>query len=344
MIHALERSLVSRWPNVFSGEIRTAFRLLLRGFAWRREPTEVKGKRPDFMTLGRGLMWVEVKEIDQPPSQNLLGRAHEDLKERLESVDGNYGVQAWVTEEFDPRIARQAVGLLRRELQDGLDDQEQLVIAVPAGEYSSDVVELTWTSNRGRPIRFVTFDNEGSGYGCPSLAVPSDWIDEVEISNDQGSRTTEAFKIISDADSNALTFWVNAAEGHVGLGGVGSAEATQLNTVDRLRRNIEKAAKQLKSGQAHKNAPGIVEIYNDHLPANRDEVFAACFGDLNALFDSSTDHVSQFYGMNGVFRPNKNTAVSAVVYRSVIFEHVTVVNPHARFPVSRRWLDGEVVT
>lgn len=288
-------------------------------------------------------MWVEVKDIDSPPSQQTLDIAAEELRGRLDSLPGNYGVQAWVTSGFDARAAKLAVRILKQELERGLDPSEQLLIAVPSGSYTQDAVQIRWTSVTGASIRFVTIDNNQAGYGCPGMAAPNDWTDDVEFTDENGTQLIEAFKVISDSDPNTLTFWVSPAGQHVGLGGVGSAQATQLNTIDRIRRCIDKAAKQIKSGQFHKEAPGVVEIYNDHLPANREQIYAACFGDLTCAFNPSLKNVSSFYGMNGAFRANNNTSVSAVIYRSRLFKSVSVINSFAKFPVAERWLDGDVI-
>src|SRR5207245_356384 len=55
------RKLISAWRQVATTERRTAWSLLRRGFLYWREPALIReGQKPDYLTFGRGRMWVEV--------------------------------------------------------------------------------------------------------------------------------------------------------------------------------------------------------------------------------------------------------------------------------------------
>jgi hypothetical protein len=85
-------------------------------------------------------------------------------------------------------------------------------------------------------------------------------------------------------------------------------------------------------------------LYNDHLGGgDHTDIFRACFGDLTVIVrPQGGGSSSSFYGRNGVLRPNKNTAVSAIEYRSRIYPTACLINPFALYPIKRSWLTGTV--
>lgn len=85
-------------------------------------------------------------------------------------------------------------------------------------------------------------------------------------------------------------------------------------------------------------------MYFDHLGGGQhDDLMRACFGDLTYLIDTVTKTLRDgHYGLNGAFRPNKNTAVSAIVYRSRRYPTLSLVNPYGRYPINPKWLPGRV--
>lgn len=66
-------AIAKNWVRFATGERRTAWHLLRKGFFHRQEPRFVVGRKPDSLTFGRGRMWVEVKSLDPPMSQELIG-------------------------------------------------------------------------------------------------------------------------------------------------------------------------------------------------------------------------------------------------------------------------------
>jgi hypothetical protein len=87
----------------------------------------------------------------------------------------------------------------------------------------------------------------------------------------------------------------------------------------------------------------VIVIYNDSLGGMPQDLLVACLGDITVPVDEFTLEAGPgFYGNNGLFRPGRNTAISAVTIRSRNFESLSVVNRHASLEVSPAWLGGKV--
>ena len=155
-----------------STEHRTALRLLTLGFLWRNEPQFVVGRKPDFLTFGRGRMWVEVKALDPPPSQALLGFAHDDLKERFDKLDGDYAIDAWVSHDFNQNAAKRAIKSLRKRLVKGLDAAQNLYIGIPSGGYEKSDSLIEFTDTKNKQITLVSPRSKSSTYSCPPGTEP----------------------------------------------------------------------------------------------------------------------------------------------------------------------------
>lgn len=331
------------WLKITTSERRTAFYLLLRGFCWRVEPKFVVGRKPDFITFGRGRMWVEVKALDPPASRTLLGFAHDDLKKRLEKLNDDYAVDAWVSSGFDQRASKRSIRSLRRQLTVGLDTVRDVYIGIPSANYEKEDVTIEFVSRSGRQICLICPRSTSGSYSCPPGIEPNDWTQDIDI-NDGGSiRTLPASKILSATDRDRLSLRVVPTPLHVGLASVGNSEVVNVNTVDKFRQRITDAAIQLKNGQRYLAVPGVVVIYNDSLGGRPQDLLIACLGDITVPVDGLTLEAGPgFYGNNGIFRAGRNTGISATTVRSRLFETVSVVNSHAAFEVNTSWLAGKV--
>lgn len=288
-------------------------------------------------------MWVEVKALDAPASQSLLGFAQTELKTRLAKLEGKYAIDAWVTSDFDHGAAKRAIQILRRQLTAGLDPNRRLYIGVPSGTMGKGDVSIEWTDGHGNPVRLVSARSTGDSYCCPPGAEPSSWVDEISVQVEGAVKSYPAFKVLSSTDRGKLSLRVIPNPQHVGLASVGNAQASNVTTVEKMRRRIADAGGQVRNGQRYLEIPSLVVIYNDSLGGDQRDLLIACLGDYTVPIDNSTLELGQgFYGDNGVFRPGKNTAVSAVMSRSRLFGTVTMVNPYAAFEIDPSWLPGKV--
>lgn len=325
-----------------TAEHRTAISLRRRGFLYEREPPLIlKGKKPDFLTHGRGRMWVEVKALDPPESQTLLGVAFAELKPRLAAISGACRVDAQVSDAFDQRAAVLAVRILERQLAHMVDG-EVFYVGIPHDPVKRSFVTLQYATDDGI-VRVFSPRSESGTYGYPRWAEPATWSETTTLRD--GDKVTQgpAYKILHTSEPSAVMLRVERQAIHRGLCGVIAAEASNVKTVGQLRERIELAAAQIRNGQKYLSAPGVATMYADHLGADHSELFRACLGDITIGIDRVTLKAdAPFLGRNGVMRPNKNTAVSAVTYCSRQFPTITLLNPYAAQKIDATWLAGTV--
>lgn len=313
----LRRILVVAWREFATAERRAAWHLLARGFLYSREPASLKGQKPDFLTYGRGRMWVEVKAFDPPVSHTLLDTAWQELAKRFAKFTRRCRVDGWIAPGFDAGIAKRVTHLLSQELRSGLPSDREIYIAVPSGDIDRRVMRLCWTSRCG-VVQMVTFRSIAERYGYPPAAEPDDWTANLQIIEGDAILQRRAFKVLDARRPARVLLRVEKSTEERVLCSLGNAEMQTVMTVDRLRDVIDYANDQIKNGQKYRAIPGILVVYFDHLTGgDHGDVLRACLGDLTISIDPDTNAISDtFYGRNGVFRPDKNTAISAITYRS----------------------------
>lgn len=344
-VSKLRRSVTIAWRAFASAERRTAGHLLARGFLYRREPTFVDGQKPDFLTFGRGSMWVEVKAFDPPVSQALLDAGWQELTERFARFAGQCRVDAWIGSGFDQQAAKQVTHLLAKEVKAGLPANREIYIAVPSGGIDKrTMVRLDWKGRQGTNVQMVALRSIDGTYGYPLDAEPSDWTADMNLVEEGLALQRPAFTVLKPLRPARVLLRVERSSEDRVLCSLGNAEVQDVKTVDRLRDVIDDANDQIKNGQRHRPLPGVLVVYFDHLGGgDHGDVLRACLGDLTVSIDRHANAISEtFYGRNGVFRPNKNTAISAIVYRSRHYSAMSLVNPYALYTVNRGWLDGVV--
>ena len=335
--------LGSFWQHIATSERRAALYLLRRGFLYHREPRFVVGRVPDFLTFGRGAMWVEVKSLDQPISQERIGAAYAELKRRFNQFRSKYRLDVWISASFSQRTAKKAQQLFSREVRNGRAEGAAWYAAIPERDTGTERIELRWT-HRGRSVRMVTLKSPSGVYACPPEAEPVEAMAEAEIEDDKTSARIPAYKVLSIQQVAPIMIRVEADPEGRGISSVGYANTEQDTTIDRLRRAIDDASEQLKNAQTFRKIPGVVQVFFDHLAGvGEGDILRACLGDLTIPIDMPSRVPGEaFYGANGILRPNKNTAISAVTYRPRFYQTISVINPWAASPISKEWVDGVV--
>lgn len=339
----LRRIFAYSWSKFATAERRTAWYLLRRGFLYLREPGFVVGRKPDFLTFGRGRMWVEVKSLDPPLSQEVIGNAISQLRQRFDGLRGSFRVDAWVSSSFDQRAAKMIQRLVQNEIRAGRAGGAAWYAAVPGEGALAGRAEIRWTDSRGRTVRMVTLKSAAEVYPYPLEAEPGGLTVDIQV-DDGVVNSLPAYQVLSVQNIAPVMIRIEERVGGRGIASVGGARAQADTTVDRLRRVIDDANDQLKNAQKFKKVPGLVEVFLDHLVgAGQSDVMRACFGDLSVPIDASSRMAGEaFYGENGILRANKNTAVSAVTCRSRHYGTVSVLNPWAAYPLPLQWVDGIV--
>lgn len=288
-------------------------------------------------------MWVEVKALDPPATQQLLDFGWTELRRRLTKFEGKCRVYAWIAPSFTTRTAKQVIHVLSRAVNSAFSPTCVLYVSVPDGEVAEDTVQMEWIGSGGTPVRMIALRSKVAVYNCPPAAEPEDWSSNVRITESTAS-LRPAFEVLSLKSAAPVTLRVTPDETGSVLASIGHAEAREVNTIERLRRVVNDANDQFKNALTYRELPGLLFIYFDYLGGgDYSDLMRACFGDLSVSIDQNTlKVVDTFYGSNGALRPNRNTAVSAIMYRSRHYPTVSLINPWARYPVSPSWLPGTV--
>jgi hypothetical protein len=289
-------------------------------------------------------MWAEVKALDPPMSQELIGSAYTELKRRLSQFSGSYRIDASISSAFNQGSAKKAERLLSSETKMGSVAEGVWYIAVPVEDVENQHVALKWIDRNGIAVRMASWKSRSGIYACPLEAQPGDWTADIQFGDGLSRTTIPAYKVLTIQIPPAVMLRVEADAAGRGLSSVSTAEAQTNTTVERLRRVIDDASDQIRNGQAYRSVPGIVNIFFDHLGGGgEDDILRACLGDLTIPIDVATRSAGEvFYGPNGILRPTKNSAVSAITYRSRFYPTVSFINPWATYAISRRWVDGTI--
>jgi hypothetical protein len=284
---AIRKAISECWSKVATAENRTALHLLRKGFLYCREPRFVVGRKPDFLTFGRGRMWIEVKSLDPPLSQEVIGKALVSLKQRFSDIRG-FRIDAWVSSAFDERAAKSIRRLVYNEIRAGRAAGAAWYASVPAERAENRRAEIRWCDTRRRPVRMVTWKSAADVYAYPPESEPGDLAANIQI-DDGVVQSLPAYQLLSVQIPTPIMLRIEASTGDHGIASVGSARAHADTTVDRLRRVIDDANDQLKNGQRFKKVPGVVEVFLDHLAgAGQSDVLRACLGDLTIPINASS--------------------------------------------------------
>jgi hypothetical protein len=105
-------------------------------------------------------------------------------------------------------------------------------------------------------------------------------------------------------------------------------------TPERIREQVKESNAQLKSGQSHRPGPGVCVIYHETLDfSGARHVAAALLGDIAIPIQKGGSLGQACFTRNGVLRPTKNRAVSAVRYVRTDDSTTTVINPWAAYAI-----------
>ncbi len=236
--------MILGWRDYATAERRTRWSLLRRGFLSRHHPDLIReGQKPDYLTFGRGRMWVEVKSLDPSPSHTLLGNASNDLRPRLAETGDPCVVDAQVSGRYERHAATIALAILKRELAN-VADGDVFYVGIPGdATRKAPLVTLEYASSSG-PVRMFAPRSTSGMYGYPRWEEPR-WIDQLTIRDAQSTRTARAYEVLHAWEPCVIMLRVERQPIHRGLGCVGNAEAQAVTTVSTLRERIEDAAHSL---------------------------------------------------------------------------------------------------
>jgi hypothetical protein len=309
----------------------------LRNLGYRPEPDPTwitHGKKPDFFCAGDPPVWVEVKTLDPPPELQRLDRSFQSLRSRCEALVGVTGnLYVTVGASLDGRAERWLVGDLEHR---HMTEDVEIVVAVPGDADYASSIRFDYEHREGS-IRQISVAAASDRYPFYPSLEPARWSDKVTITKADGQRDSrQLYDLLLDAVEPALIAWVLPSDSPLTVHGVGNTGMYGNRTPERIREQVKESNAQLKNGQSQRPGPGVCVIYHETLDhASARQLVAALLGDIAIPIQSDGRSLGQArFTRNGVWRPTKNRAVSAVRYVRTDDSITTVINPWARYAIN----------
>lgn len=312
--------------------------LQARGYTASRPTWLPRGRNPDFWaesaTLAPPHIWAEVKSIDPddstavlskfwpivssasiPPGLNGHGIVHIEPHASEQSV-------RWVLKMF----ARYAPNFSGKRVLLAFVQQSREGGVVRRAEVDAPVPEILWM--RGA----------SSGPLHPPLGVCENGSALTRVIHRGGEeRTGKAFEFFEWTGSTECSLVVSLDPTDRPLRSFGSMSGGSGQTRDRAVRALEDANGQLKTACITREAPGLVILVPRATHVDDTTIAAATYGHLTVpltLAEGTVVQGDMYHGSGGVFRPNKNTHISAAVLIRREGPITFFPNPFARHPIS----------
>lgn len=316
-------------------EARAEAWLRAQGYEPSRPTWLPPGRNPDFWTESTALapqsIWVEVKSIDPDDStaamekfSKLISSArppsglngHAILQIEADTVEQSI---RWVLKAFAARgqtFAGKKVSLaFIQQMRDS--DQEYRI------DIDSEPPMVIWARASELPLDPGTVVRDEAIFASARVHKPN------------GSEITgPAYQFFEPRHPTqcALVVRLDPADRvleHVNFMCAGSGQ-----TRERTARVLESANGQIKAACATRDAAGIVVLSPSGPFGDNDQMMqAAIYGDYTVpieLENGGLERGQMFHGRDGVFRPNKNTHISAAVHVRREGPATFFPNPHAR--------------
>jgi hypothetical protein len=318
-------------------EARAKAWLHAQGYIGSRPTWLPRGRNPDFWaesaTLAPPHLWAEVKSIEPDDSTAALSRFRSVIASaKIPPGLRGHGMVyiephaieqsvVWVLKAFArhaPKFADQKVVLaFVQQSRDGRD--------VRRAEVDASVPEILWV--RGADI----------GPMHPPIGVCKESFAPARVFHPGGEkRVGKTFEFFDWTGSTECSLVARIDPAGRPLDGLTSMSGGSGQTRDRTVRALEDANGQIKTACVTRDAPGIVLLVPRGPFVDDTMIAAAAYGHLTlplTLKDGCVEHGKTYYGLDGVFRRNKNTHISVAVH---VRREGTVTffpNPHARHPI-----------
>lgn len=299
-------------------EARAEAWLHAQGYSPSRPTWLPRGRNPDFWaesaTVAPPRLWAEVKSIDPDDSTAALSR----FRSIIASARIPPGLRGHGMVNIEPHAVEQSVRWVLK------------AFAQHAPKFADHKVVLAFVqqSRDGRDVRRAQIDASvpevlwvrgiDTGPMHPPIGVCKDSFAPAKVLYPGGAeRTGKTFQFFEW--TGVTECWLVAHLDPAGrpLDGLASMSGGSGQTRDRTVRALEDANAQIKTACVTRQAPGIVLLVPHRQFVDDTMIAAAAYGHLTVpltLKDDRIEHGDMYDGLDGVFRNNKNTHVSAAVH------------------------------
>lgn len=322
-------------------EARAAAWLQAQGYTTSRPIWLPTGQNPDFWaesaTFARSQLWVEVKSIDPDDSTATMERFSRLIRD-AEIPPGPPGLRGHARLELDSDAIEQSVRWVLKSF------------ATRSAAYAGKKVSLMFlrqTRRGGREYR-VEIDAETPMVVWaqadelplnPATAIRGDMLyAPARLRTPDGSEVTgRAYQFLEPRHRMECALVLRLDPQDRVLEGISYQCGGQGQTFDRTGKALDKANKQIKTACATHDAPGLVILTpRDPFGDNDQMMQAAIYGQYTVPVHQAGDgmeHGELYHGLNGVFRHDKNTHISAAVHVRREAPATFFPNPYARHPI-----------
>ncbi|MBP6012899.1 MAG: hypothetical protein KBA31_11785 [Alphaproteobacteria bacterium] len=311
-----------------------------RARTWLRErgyetdrPTWLSGDNPDFWAHGIDAsppgLWVEVKSADKSGTMAALDK-HYDMIHAWPIPDGLRGHSTF---HLSPTTTKESVERLLKRFVLEVPKYAERECALNFVQHVGNKRDLQRIEIHGAvPETFWVFGAGGAKPSVPLGSADTSLAPATWIGSDGERKDGRAFNFLewsTDPDC-ALVVRITPRGLPFGIGLMsGGHVAAREKTLPMLKR----ANSQIKAACVDRDVPGIVVLVPQDWHVEPMHVQAACYGVLQVPISVGRDvppSTGQMYhGHDGMFRPDKNTHLSAVLLLSQSGAATFFPNPFA---------------
>lgn len=289
-----------------------------QGFNCQREPSWVlQGRKPDFFCEGQVSLWVEVKTLSDTEQDRKQTYLWEEVRTRAPSVRAHGVALALASIKAKNKDVKIALALAQRLLSGYEATNEtwrRAFVVVPSDPIYNSIARLTVEEEQG-PVRIISCESRSGRYELPFGLEPRSYEEQISITLNGSALNPVPLCDIEESGHPLFALDLNLGSAPFEVASLFMVDGeARLRNSERLRACVKDASNQIRNGQRYREAPSIVLVYQDHVLVPADiSIVAALYGDITYEFTRGTRGTGRFfYGQNGVFRPGKNTSVSAV--------------------------------
>jgi hypothetical protein len=296
-------------------------------------------KNPDFWATNDMLappnLWAEVKSIDPDDSTAVLGK-YRDLIRAARIPPGLHGHAMM---HLDP-------GAIEQPLRWALNCLKTR--SLPYANTKISLIFIQQTRSAEQEYRIAIDSNPPTVIWARAEVLPlplpaqigSETLDAMaQLTTPDGRKSTaRAYNFFNPGSAMQCALIVRLDPEDRPLGGIACMSGGSGQACGRMIQALEAANRQIKAAcAADRPAPGLVIVTSrDPVGSDDQALQAAVYGEFTIQISLNRDHpgnAGMHHGRNGVFRPNKNTHLSAVAHLHHNAPVTFFPNPYARLPI-----------
>jgi hypothetical protein len=318
--------------------IKRAFDLL-RQSALDPEPEPLGPKGPAFYCHGKGGAWIDVAAISLTPENMSAHRMTSRIKTRASDIGGQGIGRAYVSGLVSEADLQASFALAKRATAGlGSSKVDLVVISVPESPALSEWRTVQY-SHGGRTYQIISFGAEIGGIPWPAMIPKPPPIVLGYVNSGKGKPYSQhVVNEFKAGESERFALVIEKSDQPFELRDVADLEGGEVPLRKSIRDHVTGSDKLLRAGMRTRPSPSMTAIFlSGPETVTEEALIPALYGDMTYWWGSDkADHET-----NGAFRPEQNTATSAVSLIQRNSRPITVHNAWAARPLPNGLLRGQ---